>query len=218
MDLWQVLEQRRTIRSFQDRPVEPHLIEKAIRAALMAPAYNHLWEWGFILLRDREFRRRVVDEGLGVRDVKDAALLKRWFAGLPPEARKIYLRALPVQREMLLSASELIIPVYRTKKHERVPKDPSDLNAHAAIWMAIAYLLLSLAEDGLYSCTMPPDDTTKAKAMLNLPADWEIAALLPVGYPKVLPPKVGRPTDPGKFIHVNGFQGFTLPTTEEQME
>ncbi|MGE5484832.1 MAG: nitroreductase family protein [Ignavibacteriales bacterium] len=209
MDLWDVLEARRTIRSFQDRPVEWPLIEKAIRAAMMAPSHNHLWNWGFILLRDGDFRRRVVDEGFGIQDVKDPVVLSRWVDGLPDEAKRMYLRAVPVQRKMLMTAPEVIVVVYETKKNEAAPRYPSDLNAHAAIWMAIAYLLLSLAEDGLYSCTLPPDETTQAREMLGLPPEWEVAALLPVGYPRVLTRKSGHPSNVDRFIHIDRFAGST---------
>lgn len=216
MDLWEALLARTTVRSFSDRPVERCLIEKAVRAALRAPAYNHLWEWGFVLLSDRDRRREIVD-AMGIRDVRDPAVLERAFGAFPEEAKRIYLRALPLQRTMLLTAPEVIVPVYRCKRNEGHPKTPSDLNAHAAIWMGIAYLLLSLAEDGLQSCPLVPPDTSPVRSLLGIPEGWELAVLLPVGYPPRTFPRPAHPTDPSLFLHVDRFQGFGLPTTEEPM-
>ena len=216
MELWQALETRTTVRSFSDRPVDRGLIVKAVQAALRAPAYNHLWEWGFVLLSDATRRREIVD-AMEIKDVTDREALWKQFGTLPEEVKRIYLRALPVQRTMLLSAPEVIAAVYRCKKNEWNPRTPADLNAHAAIWMAIAYLLLSLAEDGLQSCTLVPGDTSAAKHLLGLPDGWEIAVLLPVGYPLRMLVRKEHPSDASAFIHVDRFTGFTLPTTAEPM-
>jgi len=134
MDLWQTLEQRTTIRRFADRPVGSAIVRRAVRAALHAPAYNHLWEWAFLRIRDADLRVRLAD-AFGIHDVSDPATLHARFDPLPEEARRIYLRALPLQRTMLLSASTLLVPVYRAKRREARPTGPADRNAHAAIWM-----------------------------------------------------------------------------------
>ena len=216
MELWQALAARTTVRSFESRPVPDTVLDRALRAALHAPAYNHLWEWGFIRVCDGEARHRLV-EALGVRDWTDREHLRRMFDPLPEEARKVYLAACPVQRRMMLSAPELLVVVYRTKLHESNPASPADLNAHAAIWMGIAYLLLALAEEGVHGCTAPPGPTAAARPLLELPPDWEIATLLPIGYPRSRPRRRPHPVDPAPFLHLNTFGGFSLPTTPEQM-
>ena len=216
MELWQAFEARSTVRAFSARPVSEELIAKAVRGALHAPAYNHLWEWGFIRLNRPDGRLALVD-ALDLRDWRDRDELQRAFAGLPEEARKVYLAACPMQRTMMLEAPELVVAVYRTKRHERAARSPADLNAHAAIWMGISHLLLSLVEDGLFSCTVPPGPTAGARGLLGLPDDWEIAALLPIGYPLSKPRRRPHPTDPAPFLHEDRFRGFNLPTTVEQM-
>jgi nitroreductase len=157
-------------------------------------------------------------DALNLQDWRDREVLHRTFSDLPDEARKVYLAACPVQRTMMLRAPELLVVVYRTKRRERSPRSPADLNAHAAIWMAVSYVLLSLAEDGLFSCTVPPGPTEEAKDLLELPDDWEIAVLLPIGYPRSKPRRRAHPTDPAPFLHEDKFRGFSMPTTAEQME
>jgi len=217
MELWEALAARATVRSFDPRPVPDAVVERAVRAALHAPAYNHLWEWGFVRVSDPAARLRLV-EALGIQDWTDRANLRRTFDPLPEEARKVYLAACPVQRRMVLSAPELLVVVYRTKLHESKPSSPADLNAHAAIWMGIAFLLLALAEQGVYGCTAPPGPTAAARPLLDLPLDWEIATLLPIGYPSSRPRRRPHPTDPAPFLHQGVFGGFDLPTTPKQME
>lgn len=216
MNLWEALEARSTVRTFDEQPVENSIVKKAIRAALHAPAYNHLWEWGFIEVRDRALRTSLAD-AVGLEDVADHAKLSKRFATLPPAARQIYLRALPVQRTMVLTAPGLLVPVYRPKRGERAPQGPADLNAHAAIWIALGYLLLSLAEDGVYGCTIIPGRSSEARQLLGVPEDWEIATLLPFGHPRGRVVRNEHPSDVDAFLHVDRFGGFHLPTTAEPM-
>jgi nitroreductase len=216
MDLWEALEARATVRTFDERPVAAGVVTKAIRAALRAPAYNHLWEWGFIQILDPALRPLLAD-AVDLEDVSDHDVLAAKFAPLPAEARQIYLRALPLQRTMVLTAPGLLVPVYRPKRGERAPRGPADLNAHAAIWMALAYLLLSLAEDGVYGCTIIPGRSSGARQLLGVPEDWEIATLLPFGYPRGRAVRNEHPSDVDVYLHVDRFGGFHLPTTAEPM-
>lgn len=218
MDLWQAFETRTTVRAFLDREVPLELLHRAVQAALHAPSYNHLWEWAFIRVNDASARQRLVIEALKLRDWRNRDELQRTFGHLPKAAREVYLAACPMQRTMMLRAPELLVVTYRTKVHEGSARHPADLNAHASIWMGIAHMLLSLAAEGLFSCTVPPGPTVEAKKVLDLPADWEIATLLPIGYPRSRPRRRAHPTDPLPFIHNGSFQGFTLPTTDEQMD
>ncbi len=216
MELWEALAARATVRTFDERPVGAGVVKKAVRAALRAPAYNHLWEWGFIQIRDRSLRPLLADAA-GLEDVADPDVLAAKFASLPAEARQIYLRALPLQRTMVLTAPGLLVPVYRPKRGEHAPEGPADLNAHAAIWMAIGYLLLSLAEDGVYGCTIIPGRSSEARQLFGVPEDWEIATLLPFGYPRGHVVRSEHPSDVEAFLHVDRFRGFGLPTTPEPM-
>jgi len=216
MDLWEALEARATVRTYDERPVAVGIVKKAIRAALRAPAYNHLWEWGFIQIHDRSLRPLLAD-AVGLEDVSDPDILAAKFASLPAEARQIYLRALPLQRTMVLTAPGLLVPVYRPKRGERTPQGPADLNAHAAIWIALGYLLLSLAEDGVYGCTIVPGLSSEARQLLGVPEDWEIATFLPFGYPRGHVVRNEHPSDVDAFLHVDRFRGFGLPTTPEPM-
>jgi nitroreductase len=216
MNLWEALEARATVRTFDARPVAAGVVTKAIRAALHAPAYNHLWEWGFIQIHNRALRTSLAD-AVGLEDVSDPDTLATKFAALPAEARQIYLRALPVQRTMVLTAPGLLVPVYRPKRGERAPQGPADLNAHAAIWIALGYLLLSLAEDGVYGCTIIPGRSSEARRVLGVPEDWEIATLLPFGYPRGRVVRNEHPSEVDAFLHVDRFGGFHLPTTPEPM-
>ncbi len=216
MNLWEALEKRTTVRSFSDRPIGQAILDKAVRAALTAPAYNHLWEWGFIQLRDPALRENIA-KACGIRDIRDSSRLHELLGAFPDEARQIYLRALPVQRTMLREAPEILVPIYRSKRGEIHSEGPADLNAHAAIWMGIAHVLLPLAEDGVFGCTLVPGPSIEARTLLGIPDGWRIATLLPIGYPRGKVVHNPHPHRSEDFLHIDRFTGFSLPTTNEPM-
>ena len=62
MDVYEAIATRRTVRDFEDKPVEMSLIERVLDAGLKAPSNNHLRQWEFVIINDREERAK----GLGV--------------------------------------------------------------------------------------------------------------------------------------------------------
>lgn len=51
MDLYEVLEKRRTYRDFSDREVSDEIVKKIISAAFKAPTNDHLRQLEFIVVR-----------------------------------------------------------------------------------------------------------------------------------------------------------------------
>ena len=50
---------RRSIRKFQDKPVENEKIDKLLRAAMQAPSAGNQQPWEFIVIKDRETLRKL---------------------------------------------------------------------------------------------------------------------------------------------------------------
>jgi nitroreductase len=182
MDFYEIVDRRRTVRDFQSKPVEEEKLRKVLAAGLKAPTHNHLREWEFILIKDAEQRRRVVDAAKGKdfseNEVRKAvSQMKEW-------EKPAYLAALPVQKRMLLSSPELLIVCFRMRKPFNECKTLYDLNNFASAWACIENILLAMAAEGLYGVTFITHDTEPLKKMLKMPSDYEVAALIPIGYPK----------------------------------
>ncbi len=60
MDTFEALRRRRTIRRFQDRPLEPGLLEQILLAGTWAPTSGNLQPWEFIRIVTPEVREAVV--------------------------------------------------------------------------------------------------------------------------------------------------------------
>jgi nitroreductase len=59
MDLFDAIHTRRSIRKFTGEPVEDALIEKGLRAAMMAPSAGNAQPWEFVVIRDRALLERI---------------------------------------------------------------------------------------------------------------------------------------------------------------
>ncbi|HJV36070.1 nitroreductase family protein [Geomonas sp.] len=61
MDLFQVVRDRRSIRKYQDRPVEWEKIEQLLDAARLAPSWKNMQCWRFLVLNGGEGRQALLD-------------------------------------------------------------------------------------------------------------------------------------------------------------
>nr|MDO8133055.1 nitroreductase family protein [Candidatus Njordarchaeum guaymaensis] len=97
--------------------------------------------------------------------------------------REMYLKALSVQKKMLMSSPELLVVCFRMKKPLRECETLYDLNCFASVWVCIENILLAMAAEGLFGVTYIPHRTRSIKELLGIPEDYEVAALIPIGYP-----------------------------------
>jgi len=183
VDFYEVVERRRTVREFQSKPVEEEKLLRVLAAGLKAPSHNHLREWEFILIKDFEHRKRIVDLGVMARDYaeKEVEEATRTMTDWEKEA---YLKALPVQKRMLMSSPELLVVGFKMRKPLRECNTLYDLNCFASVWACVENVLLAMAAEGLHGVTFIPHETTSLKKMLGAPDDYEVAALIPIGYPQ----------------------------------
>ena len=60
MDVFEAIKKRRSIRSYEDKPVEKEKIEKLLEAARLAPSAKNMQEWKFIVITDKEIKEKLV--------------------------------------------------------------------------------------------------------------------------------------------------------------
>jgi nitroreductase len=57
----EALKTRRSVRSYQDKPVAKEMIEQIIDSARLAPTANNIQPWEFLVVTDRKMRVRIAD-------------------------------------------------------------------------------------------------------------------------------------------------------------
>lgn len=204
MDFQDVVTARRTVREFEPKPVPPDSVRRALEAGMRAPCNAHLKSWQFILLQDREKRARVVTGGLKARDMKDRAEIETFVARFAEEElRRVYRRSLPLQLTMMLEAPEVLIVCYKMKPLAEC-RTLFELNPLASVWMCVENIMLALADEGLYGCTYTPYDATGLKAALGVPSDYQVAAVVPFGFPGKTPEAM-TPENLDERLHIDSW-------------
>jgi nitroreductase len=202
MEFYDVIAKRRTVREFKKDPVPWESARRALEAGLEAPCNAHLKSWQFVLLRDREKRLKIVTGSLKARDMKDPAEIERFVARFAEEELKtIYRRSLPLQLTMMLEAPEVLVVCYKMKPLAEC-RTLFELNPLASAWMCVENIMLALSAEGLFGCTYTPYDAEGLKESLGIPPEYQVAAVVPFGYPKH-PPETRKPEDLDARLHID---------------
>lgn len=185
MELYEVLEKRRTYRDYSDREVSDEIIKRVIGAAFKAPTNDHLRQLEFIVVRNRENIAKVIAPL-----VKNMAAFKELVFEVDDTGDKdkmeMFADALSKQQKMLMESGLLILPFFRQKQSPLLkPVEQSSLNYFASAWCALENMLLAATSEGLGSVFHIPvgDEADKIKKIVGAPEDYEFICLLTMGYP-----------------------------------
>jgi len=203
-DFYLVIDKRRTVRNFEDTPVEQEKLYRILEAGMKAPSYNHMREWHFIFLKDPAKRQAVLELGDAFSRTPDRKFLDETLGKITnPYQREVYSYSVPLQERMLLTAPEILIVCFRMVKPLSECKTLFELNNFASVWLVIENILLAMAAEGLYGVTMVPFRIAGLKKLLDIPDDYEVATFIPIGYPKTEPPVRQVKVNLEERIHIN---------------
>lgn len=181
MELKEAIERRRTVRDFQNKEIPLNIIEYAIENSFKAPTYNHLHEIDFLIISSLETKYELIHaENL---DIKiDIPELEKLLKKEDIYKKEMYLDAIPKQKSMILDAPLVVIVIFKPKISVVKAKRIYDLNCLSSAWACIENFLLSLTEHDVYGVTYVPKNIDTIKEKLGIPAELEIASIIPVGY------------------------------------
>ncbi len=174
----ELIEKRRAIRDFEDRPVSVSLVKEILSDACEAPSGGNRQPWAFSVVMDRALIRRLSDESKKnlLEDMKviKSPILRMYRPILKDDKYNVFYNAPCL--------------IYITAPRD-VRSAPSDCS------LAAAYLMLSAAERGLGTCWVDLGSYIKDPGLverLGIPDDHRIMATIILGYPKVVPEKPAR--------------------------
>jgi nitroreductase len=198
VDLEKLIRSRRSVRKWQDKPVSQELLMKAIELATWAPNAGNQQNWRFYVILNKgtiqSMAKAVQDIGDQVaswlEDDKEVELAARWrgtaslFKGAPA--------IIGVAASQYQSPADKVLATRdKTDAKARQIRDwrnKADSRIQS-IASAIAYLLLIFHQMGLSSVWMtgPMQAKGELEKILHVPAEMDLVALIPVGYPAESP-------------------------------
>lgn len=186
MEFYEAINNRKTIREFEDETIQTDIIEKIISAAFKAPTNDHMRDWHFIIVKDKNITVRLLDiipKEISNEDIDN--LIKDWNLNDNVQ-QECYRNAVPKQYRMLFKASAIIIPLLKQKTDILHPDDISHLNGFASIWCSIENIFLAATAEG-YGCNLRVplgNEGTYAKDILGFPNDYFMPCFIGIGKPK----------------------------------
>jgi nitroreductase len=96
MNVHEAIAARRSIRSYQDKPVEEAKLMRILEAARKAPSARNRQEWKFCLVRDKETRQKLM-----------VAAKNQAFVGEAP----VVIAACAVDTEAVMACGQLAYPI-----------------------------------------------------------------------------------------------------------
>ena len=184
MDVYEAIATRRTVRDFEDRPIAVDIVERLLDAGMKAPTNDHLRQWEFVLVNDKNERAKL----LRVKDMTSREECDRMLDGfgLSDEVqRNMYHEAMPRQFSMLYHAGCLILPFFKVRDPLLHPTSLSSLNEFASIWCCLENILLAAVSEGIFGVTRIPmtEESEHIKNVVGHPDNYVMPCYLALGYP-----------------------------------
>jgi nitroreductase len=172
-----LMNRRRTVRDFTDKPVSYEIIEHAIATAGTAPSGANMQPWRFVVVGDPEIKRRIREAAeTEERESYERRMPERWLRRLAPLGTD--------WRKPFLEIAPYLIVVFQINFVEDEPgvREPTYYAAES-VGIAVGFLLASLHAAGLATLTHTPSPMKFLGEILGRPKTEKPFVLIPVGYP-----------------------------------
>lgn len=172
-----LMDQRRSVRDFSDRPVPRRLIERAIRTAGTAPSGAHRQPWRFVAVDDPQIKREIREAAEAEeRESYENRMPDEWLEALAPlgtDWRKPFLETAPW---LVVCFAER----YEVKANGEKVKN---YYVQESCGIACGIFIAALHYMGLATLTHTPSPMRFLNDILERPSNEQPYILFPVGYP-----------------------------------
>ena len=206
MEFYEVVKTRKTIRVFSEQNVEKEVIERILSAGLMAPTNDHLRNWEFVVVTEKEIIDKILNpipQTISGKVIDN--IINSWKVNAPIQ-KEMYEYAIPKQYSMLSKSKCLILPFFKQEEPLLNPKNLSSLNGFASIWCCIENIMLATTAENLGCAIKIPfeKETEYIFETLKHPKDYFMPCYLAIGYrlPEMKTPKQHKRNIKDK-IHYN---------------
>lgn len=193
-EFYEVMQLRRSVRMFSDRPVARDTIEWLIRTAGSAPSGANKQPWRFVCVQDPDLKRQI---RLGAEQEEREFYYRR--------ANEAWLKDLQVlgtdEHKEFLEIAPWLIVVFKLAKND----DSSQVYyVNESVGIAVGMLLAAAQHAGLATLTHTPSPMNFLAKILGRPDHERPYLLIPVGYPAddLVVPEAGMVRKPLEQIMV----------------
>ena len=177
LDVREAAARRRSIRAFEQSPIPAADLEAILDVVRLAPSAFNVQPWRFVVVETPEVKAKLAEAALNQRQVTSAPAVLVLYTDM---------------QDALAHIEETVHPgmgaegVAKTASYLRDTfgrQSEADREAWAAAQghIALGYLLLAAEAHGYQTSPMAGFDAAKVKALLDLPANARIPAIVAIG-------------------------------------
>lgn len=175
---YELMNKRRSVRTFSERPIDRKVIENIIKTAGTAPSGAHKQPWSFCVVSNPEMKGKI-REAAEKEEQKsyNERMSDRWKDDLKPLATN-------ASKPFLTTAPYLIIVF---KKAYELDKEGNKINnyyVNESVGIASGILITAVHNAGLITLTHTPSPMNFLSELLERPKNERPYLLLPIGYPQ----------------------------------
>ncbi|BDD08168.1 oxidoreductase [Fulvitalea axinellae] len=176
-EFYGLMDKRRSVRDFSDKPVPKKVIDNIIRTASTAPSGAHKQPWTFCVVSNAELKsriRKMAEE----EEYKSyhGRMSDEWLDDLKPLGTDWV-------KEFLDIAPWLIIVMKKPYDLGENGEKRQNYYVNESVGLASGFLLAAIHEAGLVSLTHTPSPMNFLAKALERPENERPFLLIPVGYP-----------------------------------
>ena len=191
MDTFDAISRRRSIRKFKSDPVPRELITRCLQAARLAPSGTNCQPWKFLVVRDADKRREIMDASFG-QPMFGQAPVVIVLLGDAKAYRKRFRTGQELMEAGALTREDGDRAMAAYKEMTSVNDDSTAIIMNCVL--AGENLVLEATDLGLGSCWVMLFKKERISEVFGLPKHLFPVALIPLGYADQDPP--ARPRYP----------------------
>jgi nitroreductase len=170
---------RRSIRQYAPTPIPQDDLRELVRLAARAPSAFNVQPWRFVVVQDETLKASLADAAYGQQQVLRAPATIVLYSDMASALERI-----PDAMHPDMPADKRAAGVDSFRARFAVQTDEERESwGNAQTNIALGYLLLLAESLGYATSPMLGFDPDKVKALLGLPANARVTALVSIGYP-----------------------------------
>jgi len=186
---YEISSRRRSIREFENKPVQTEILEFILKTAGTAPSGANKQPWRFVVVTEPDLKHEIrLAAEAEEKENYERRMPQEWLdelAHLGTDWHKDFLETAPV-----------LIVVFAINYERDGDTKRSNYYVKESVGIACGFLLAAIHNAGLVSLTHTPSPMDFLQKILERPENEKPFLLIPVGYPKegVMVPKIDRKT------------------------
>lgn len=174
---YKLMDRRRSVREFSDRPVPREVIDQLIRTASTAPSGAHKQPWTFCVLTNAEIRRAVREKAEEEeRKSYEGRMSEQWLRDLQPLGTDH-------NKPFIEDAPYVVVVFKRAYEFDSGGNKLQNYYVNESVGIAVGMFLAAAHHAGLATLTHTPSPMNFLAEILHRPENERAFVLIPVGFP-----------------------------------